>query len=99
MASLGRPHQVTKRKHIKGGHSLGLTTQKFFQIIVNIMCMTAICGICHKKSWTGCGAHVASVMDVTPQENWCTCSPIDEAESSKYPPRAGTGFARSLPPK
>lgn len=63
------------------------------------MCMTAICGICHHKSWTGCGAHISSVMDTTDREDWCTCSPIDDSTDTKYPPKAGTGFAKSLPPK
>lgn len=62
------------------------------------MCMTAICGICHHKAWTGCGNHVPSVMDSTPKEDWCTCEPVD-GEQSDYPPKAGTGFAKASPPK
>ncbi|CAH2352945.1 hypothetical protein CLIB1423_08S04522 [[Candida] railenensis] len=57
------------------------------------MCRAEICSICHRKSWTGCGSHIASVMDNTPKENWCTCEGVDD-ESGTYPPKAGTGFAR-----
>lgn len=45
------------------------------------------------KSWTGCGKHVASVMDPTPKEAWCTCEVPDNANPG-YPPKAGTGFAK-----
>ncbi|ODV78786.1 uncharacterized protein CANTADRAFT_52782 [Suhomyces tanzawaensis NRRL Y-17324] len=64
------------------------------------MCKSEICGICHHKSWSGCGQHVGLVMDPTPKSLWCTCEPIDVNGSQmdllgvSYPPRAGTGFAR-----
>ncbi|CUM51488.1 unnamed protein product [Debaryomyces tyrocola] len=62
------------------------------------MCRGEICSICHYKSWTGCGNHIASVMDPTPKENWCTCEPIDDSTNTSYPPKAGTGFARKTTP-
>lgn len=34
------------------------------------MCAGAICGLCNKKSWTGCGSHIPQVMDETPSKFW-----------------------------
>lgn len=63
------------------------------------MCKAAICGICHHKSWTGCGSHVASVMDSSDKLEWCTCDHVDDSADTLYPPRAGTGFAKAQPPQ
>lgn len=62
------------------------------------MCMSAVCGICHHKSWTGCGKHIPSVMNTSDKADWCTCDHVDETEDATYPPRAGTGFAKASPP-
>ncbi|KAF8004846.1 hypothetical protein HF325_000303 [Metschnikowia pulcherrima] len=59
------------------------------------MCRTAICGICQHKSWTGCGAHIASVMDITDKKDWCTCEAVDGSSDPNYPPKASTGFAKT----
>ncbi|RLV92577.1 hypothetical protein JA1_003116 [Spathaspora sp. JA1] len=64
------------------------------------MCNTAICAICNKKSWTGCGQHIPEIMDRTPKSSWCTCEPADNTEKifieghGNYPPRATTGNRR-----
>lgn len=59
------------------------------------MCMSAVCGICQHKSWTGCGKHVARVMDSSDKADWCTCDHADQNDDTSYPPRAGTGYARA----
>ncbi|TGZ76941.1 hypothetical protein EX30DRAFT_344484 [Ascodesmis nigricans] len=54
------------------------------------MCMPHTCSTCNGKTWTGCGMHVARVMDAIPKDEWCKCT----AESTKdgkvveegYPP-------------
>ncbi|KAG7665428.1 uncharacterized protein J8A68_001116 [[Candida] subhashii] len=64
------------------------------------MCKTEICGICNKKSWSGCGEHIHEIMDRTSKDGWCTCEPLDAEETvyvaghGIYPPRAGTGLRR-----
>ncbi|CAH2446502.1 Hypothetical protein PP7435_CHR1-2225 [Komagataella phaffii CBS 7435] len=58
------------------------------------MCQTAICPLCNRKSWTGCGQHIPSAMSNTRQELWCTCTHILDTNYPQYPPRAGTGSAR-----
>ncbi|ODV66098.1 hypothetical protein HYPBUDRAFT_142326 [Hyphopichia burtonii NRRL Y-1933] len=57
------------------------------------MCKSAICSICHHKSWVGCGQHKESIMSITPKDQWCTCEAL-EGEGDEFPPKAGTGFAR-----
>ncbi|ODV84053.1 hypothetical protein CANARDRAFT_201806 [[Candida] arabinofermentans NRRL YB-2248] len=57
------------------------------------MCSTAICPLCQKKAWSGCGSHVADVMKTTQQDLWCTCRHAMEGDT-RFPPRAGTGSAR-----
>ncbi|KAG7700143.1 hypothetical protein KL930_000830 [Ogataea haglerorum] len=58
------------------------------------MCSTAICPLCQRKSWTGCGSHVSEVMSNTNRELWCTCRHAVEDGDPRFPPRAGTGSAR-----
>lgn len=52
------------------------------------MCMKASCNSCSKTTWTGCGNHVASVLDKIDTEEWCTCEPKFEKDGKKYPPKA-----------
>ncbi|ODV97989.1 hypothetical protein PACTADRAFT_481 [Pachysolen tannophilus NRRL Y-2460] len=49
----------------------------------------------NKKSWTGCGKHIANVMENTSQDLWCSCRHIDDEFDTNFPPKAGTGKARS----
>lgn len=55
------------------------------------MCQTAICPFCQKISWTGCGEHVAKVMETHQKSDWCTCEHVFDDEDKKYPPKAGLG--------
>ena len=36
-------------------------------------------------TWWGCGAHIPSVMDAVPAEQWCSCA---KPPGSVYPPMA-----------
>lgn len=37
------------------------------------MCSPAICPICRKVTYTGCGRHVSAVMANVPPANQCKC--------------------------
>lgn len=37
-------------------------------------------------TWFGCGAHIPSVLDSIPEEEWCGCEPSVERGGRKYPP-------------
>lgn len=39
------------------------------------MCYTAVCPVCGKTTWQGCGQHVDEVMRNVPQGQRCTCPP------------------------
>ena len=39
-----------------------------------------------KQTWFGCGAHIPSVMDQVPKDQWCKCEPQVDKEGTKYPP-------------
>ncbi|KAL1839082.1 hypothetical protein VTJ49DRAFT_1883 [Mycothermus thermophilus] len=52
------------------------------------MCMSATCPTCNKKTWRGCGNHIASVLSDVPEDEWCTCEPKVEKDGKKYPPAA-----------
>lgn len=39
-----------------------------------------------KRTWFGCGAHVPSVMDSVPKNEWCDCEPKTEKNGTEYPP-------------
>jgi len=39
-----------------------------------------------KRTWFGCGAHVPSVMDSIPKNEWCDCDPKTEKNGTEYPP-------------
>lgn len=41
-----------------------------------------------KRSWWGCGNHVAMVMDAQDESTWCTCTPRVERDGREYPPMA-----------
>lgn len=38
-----------------------------------LMCSPAICPICRKVTYTGCGRHVSAVMANVPPANQCKC--------------------------
>ena len=44
------------------------------------MCMEAICPICERPSWAGCGAHVEQVLGHVPATERCRCT--DDATSA-----------------
>lgn len=54
------------------------------------MCRQATCPECKHKSWTGCGHHIASVMDRINRAEWCTCP-----GGSEYPPQAEVPLTQS----
>ncbi|MGW4479991.1 hypothetical protein [Rhodococcus triatomae] len=37
------------------------------------MCRPVPCSTCKKTTWSGCGAHVDSVMSAVPASQRCTC--------------------------
>lgn len=37
-------------------------------------------------TWFGCGAHIPSVLDSIPEEEWCGCEPSVERAGRRYPP-------------
>ncbi|KAA8912765.1 hypothetical protein FN846DRAFT_257660 [Sphaerosporella brunnea] len=47
------------------------------------MCRKTKCSNCSGATWIGCGAHISSVMDGIPKEQWCKC-PRNGGEA--YPP-------------
>ncbi|KAK4137847.1 hypothetical protein BT67DRAFT_123417 [Trichocladium antarcticum] len=51
------------------------------------MCMPATCPTCDKKTWRGCGSHIASVFTDVPEKEWCTCEPKVEVDGKEYPPQ------------
>ncbi|MDQ3266228.1 MAG: hypothetical protein M3Y59_21695 [Myxococcota bacterium] len=51
------------------------------------MCSRVRCRKCSKVTWSGCGAHVDSVMRGVPQEDRCTCA----AASSAAPQASAKG--------
>ncbi|PGH12544.1 hypothetical protein AJ80_06705 [Polytolypa hystricis UAMH7299] len=57
------------------------------------MCMQTSCGVCEKKTWRGCGAHISSVMDKIPTDQWCTCVPKTVVGTTEFPPKVGEGKA------
>ncbi|KAL2107492.1 hypothetical protein VUR80DRAFT_5144 [Thermomyces stellatus] len=52
------------------------------------MCKPATCKTCGKKSWWGCGNHVAAVMSAQDESTWCTCTPRVERDGRHFPPMA-----------
>ncbi|KAF2478471.1 hypothetical protein BDY17DRAFT_258893 [Neohortaea acidophila] len=52
------------------------------------MCKKATCYLCQKRSWWGCGQHIPSVMDQSPQDDRCQCDPKTVVEGKEYPPKA-----------
>ncbi|KAG0655182.1 hypothetical protein C6P46_001108 [Rhodotorula mucilaginosa] len=52
------------------------------------MCKPAICANenCHKKTWWGCGQHIASVMDQVPADEQCHCEPHNPLKPGEKPP-------------
>ncbi|KAF1817799.1 uncharacterized protein K489DRAFT_385523 [Dissoconium aciculare CBS 342.82] len=52
------------------------------------MCKKATCSKCDKRSWWGCGQHIATVIDEVPEAERCTCEPKHEVDGKKYPPKA-----------
>ncbi|CAA0843329.1 Unknown protein [Striga hermonthica] len=52
------------------------------------MCYEVKCGNCSKKSWEGCGRHVAAVHKGIPDGQHCHCKPwpgVDSAADSSKP--------------
>ncbi|CAD0040706.1 unnamed protein product, partial [Aureobasidium pullulans] len=50
-----------------------------------------------KRTWFGCGAHVPSVMDSIPKNEWCDCDPKTEKNGTEYPPMGSmTGVAKAM---
>ena len=46
-------------------------------------------------TWSGCGAHISSVMDVVPTEQWCSCA---KPPGSAYPPGLSSRHVRYSSP-
>ncbi|KAI1335135.1 hypothetical protein F5Y15DRAFT_398979 [Xylariaceae sp. FL0016] len=53
-----------------------------------IMCFSATCPTCSKKSWRGCGSHIPDALAGIPEDRWCTCEPPIMVEGKAYPPAA-----------
>ncbi|THZ74802.1 hypothetical protein D6C85_03271 [Aureobasidium pullulans] len=50
-----------------------------------------------KRTWFGCGAHVPSVMDSIPKNEWCDCDPKTEKNGTEYPPMGSmTGVEKAM---
>ncbi|KAL5596785.1 hypothetical protein BROUX41_006531 [Berkeleyomyces rouxiae] len=56
------------------------------------MCKPASCATCHQKTWWGCGAHIAMVMDSIPEAERCQCTPTVSQNGKEYPPKAKSPF-------
>lgn len=37
------------------------------------MCSRAICPVCRKYTWTGCGLHIEEALAGIPADQLCTC--------------------------
>ena len=46
------------------------------------MCRRKTCGVCHKPTWAGCGAHVEQVLAGVPKADRCACPPGTPYERS-----------------
>ncbi|ODQ80222.1 hypothetical protein BABINDRAFT_13107 [Babjeviella inositovora NRRL Y-12698] len=92
-AELKRALNVTITEYNKG---LRFELSVSLAIMGVWLSQTEICPICMRKSWSGCGDHVASVMKITPEPEWCACRHAQEPleKNKKFPPKAGTGLAR-----
>ena len=40
----------------------------------SIMCSPAICPVCNKYTWSGCGNHIEQALAGIPQEKLCNCN-------------------------
>ncbi|KWU42392.1 hypothetical protein RHOSPDRAFT_36100 [Rhodotorula sp. JG-1b] len=60
------------------------------------MCKPAICANegCHKKTWWGCGQHIASVMDQVPADEQCHCEPHNPLKPGEKPPPSSTSTSK-----
>lgn len=38
------------------------------------MCSQAICDVCGKVTWAGCGQHVEEALAGVPQDQLCSCN-------------------------
>lgn len=38
------------------------------------MCSPAMCPVCKKFTWTGCGQHIEQALAGIPEEQLCTCN-------------------------
>jgi len=55
------------------------------------MCSPARCNRCGKKTWTGCGKHVDSVMAGVAPAQQCACSKAEEQPVWRFPWARGRG--------
>lgn len=38
------------------------------------MCSPALCPVCKKYTWSGCGNHIEQALAGIPQDKLCTCN-------------------------
>ena len=53
------------------------------------MCRRIVCSKCKKATWSGCGAHVAQIMQGVPEPERCRCD-----EARKNPANADSGSSQ-----
>jgi hypothetical protein len=61
------------------------------------MCSRTVCRTCRKITWSGCGRHVASVMQGVRPEDRCTCGQTKQASSSNSAIDCKDGVCRTGP--
>ena len=54
------------------------------------MCSPAVCKVCFKTTWSGCGMHVASVKAMVPADQWCSGHPKSHVKTDQ--PRSIFGW-------
>ena len=61
-------------RNLRNTYPPGYGSATFVPLKESFMCSQALCPVCKKITWSGCGNHIEQALAGVPQDQLCTCN-------------------------